>query len=65
MIFILKKKMVIFGDTTPDKSVEDLEKNFLSYEQKFPKTSTLIKKNLKKEPLKIILVSFIKSRIKI
>ena len=58
--------MVIFGDTTPDKSVEDLEKNFLSYEQKFPKTSTLIrKKNLKKEPLKIILVSFIKSRIKI
>ena len=58
--------MVIFGDTTPDKSVENLEKIFLSYEQKFPKTSTLIKKKeFKKILLKIILVSFIKSRIKI
>ena len=36
--------MVIFGDTTPDKSVEDLKKIFFKPEQKFPKTSTLIRK---------------------
>ena len=41
--------MVIFGDTTPDKSVENLEKNFLSYENKFPKTSKLIKKKRSKK----------------
>ena len=63
--FILKKKMVIFGDTTPDKSVEDLEKNFLSYEQKFPKTSTLIrKKEFKKRTIKNNLGEFYKIKNK-
>lgn len=63
--FILNKKMVIFGDTTPDKSVKDLEKNFLNYKNKFPKTSKLIeKKTFKRNIIKNKLGEFYKIKNK-
>ena len=40
--FCVKNKMVIFGDTTPDKSIKNLESNFVNYKKKFPKTSKFI-----------------------
>ena len=59
--FCVKNKMVIFGDTTPDKSIKNLEKNVLNYKKKYPKTSKfIIKKKIKSLNLKNSLSEFYK-----
>lgn len=47
IFFKIQNKFVIFGDTTPDKKIEELKKNIFNFKLKFPRTSNLIqKKNL-------------------